>query len=589
MNKVILLALLMPVTAFGQIMKKSGPGIRPDRLQVTRFDSDAGRASPGDVIISEIMADPSPAVALPAKEYIEIFNRSGFPFNLEGWILTDGNSRSVFPVTIIPPRSFMILCQLQDTLVFSVYGRTTGLRSFPALTDGGKLLYLTDNSTALIHGVEYSSRWYGDVLKDGGGWSLEVIDTDYPFFQEGNWCASVSGSGGTPGKINSVAAENPDPGFSGIENVFPSDSVTVNMRLSETLIGLDNNTGKIKIEGTELNEVRPSDPLFRSYSATLVMPLQKGRIYSLSVDDEVADFAGNTMERKDFSFGLPEPVHKGDILFNELLFNPFPGEPDYIEFYNCSGKILDAFGMMIVSVNDQSGDTSSVAFVSSENRCILPGNYNVITSEKDALLERFYSSDPYNIFEVRSLPSMPDDKGHLILYSRDLEKIDEVFYEADMHFPLLGGNEGIALEKVRTNGLSTDRSQWHSASGASGWGTPGMPNSVLSGIPGSVEMVTLSSTRITPDNDGNEDLLVIDLKLAGIGNVVSVTLFDEAGRYIKKITDNMLTGAEATIVWNGTADNERLVGTGMYILLIEVFDDKGKIRKWKKVCTVIRK
>jgi hypothetical protein len=142
--------------------------------------------------------------------------------------------------------------------------------------------------------------------------------------------------------------------------------------------------------------------------------------------------------------------------------------------------------------------------------------------------------------------------------------------------------------KVRTNGLSSDRSQWHSASEVSGWGTPGAPNSVLSEETESRGNLLFSSTRITPDNDGNEDFLVIDLALTGLGNIISVAVFDETGSFVRKIADNMLAGPEASIVWNGTADDEKLVETGIYIILITVFDDSGKTQKWKKVCTVIR-
>ena len=294
------------------------------------------------------------------------------------------------------------------------------------------------------------------------------------------------------------------------------------------------------------------------------------------------------VQKSEFSFGIPESARKGDIQFNELLFNPFPDEQDYVEFYNCSDRIIDASELFLVSVNDKLNDTSSVYRVLPYQRCILPCNYIAITSEREALLQRFFSSDPDRIFEIPALPSMPDDRGHLILFGRRLDKIDEVFYDQGIHYSLLGGYEGISLEKIRTNAESNDKSQWHSASEVSGWGTPGAPNSVLSEQREQSDMVILSSTRITPDNDGFEDFLMIDLKLKGIGNVVSVTIFDETGGFVKKIADNLLAGSEASIVWNGTAGDEQLVSTGIYIILISVFDDKGKVLNWKKVCTVIR-
>ena len=594
MNKVILLVMLMPVTAFGQVMENFESGNLSGRIQSPEghWNTDNTNAlsevGPGDIIISEIMADPTPVVTLPAKEFIEIYNRADFAIDLKGWSLSDGKTSCTFPERIILPGAYMILCQLQDTGFFKNYGITTGLKSFPALTNEGKILFLSDNTSKLIHGIKYSSDWYGDILKEGGGWSLEIIDTGYPFFQEGNWHASLSGEGGTPGKVNSVSGENPDNIFSGIENVFPDDSNTIRVSLSETVISMDKNLNNIEIKGSKIIDISSLDPLMQNYTAFLGEPLHHGNIYTLTAGNEVTDFAGNPMRRNEFRFGLPDRVQKGDILFNELLFNPFPGESDYIEFYNPSERIIDASDLILVSVNDELNDTSSIVFVLNENRCILPRNYIVITTERQALLERFSASDPDNIFEVSYLPSMPDDKGHLILYDRKLEKIDEVIYDEGMHYSLLSGYEGISLEKVRINGLSADRSQWHSASEVSGWGTPGAPNSVLSEETESRGRVLFSSTRITPDNDGNEDFLVIDLALTGPGNIISVTVFDETGNFVKKIADNMLAGPEAFIVWNGTADDEKLVDTGIYIILITVFDDTGKTRKWKKVCTVIR-
>jgi hypothetical protein len=204
------------------------------------------------------------------------------------------------------------------------------------------------------------------------------------------------------------------------------------------------------------------------------------------------------------------------------------------------------------------------------------------------VIERYFNSDGENIYEAVSLPSMPDNRGHLLLLNRELVVIDEVIYSEEMHYTLLAGAEGISLEKIRPEAESAGSMNWHSASESSGWGTPGKENSVYNKIPQSDDQVVFSSGRLSPDNDGYEDVLVIDLNLDGPGNVVTVSVFDETGGFIRKIAENMLAGNHATIVWDGTYKNGSLVDTGIYIILIELFNDKGKARFWKKVCTVIR-
>jgi hypothetical protein len=184
---------------------------------------------------------------------------------------------------------------------------------------------------------------------------------------------------------------------------------------------------------------------------------------------------------------------------------------------------------------------------------------------------------------------MSDDKGHLILYNRELDKIDEFSYDDDMHFSLLSTHEGVALEKTNPENKSEERANWHSASGSSGWGTPGASNSMFDGEFSTTDKVKLSSSKITPDNNGNEDFLTIKMNLNGNGNVVSAMVFDETGNYVRKITSNLFAGNEASLIWDGTADDGSMVDTGIYIVLITLYNDTGKTASWKKVCTVIRK
>jgi hypothetical protein len=545
-------------------------------------------AERGDLILSEIMADPLPSVSLPGKEYIEITNRTDFPFNLENWKLSSGDQTVYFPHLIIGPSEVQILCSAEDTLLFREFGKTSGLKQFPALTDDGKLICLRDTTSILIHGVEYSSKWYGSELKSQGGWSLEMIDNSFPFYYDGNWTASVSRKGGTPGILNSVSGVNKDVCFYGIKNVFPEDDTSIICRFSEPSGDLNNIRKGIIESGPGIADVFVSDLLFREFRIQLSAPLIQKNSYKIEFPDDLKDFAGNKIDNSSFLFGLTEAASEGDILFNELLFNPLPGDPDYIEFYNCSGKIIDASRLHIVYVNELTSDTSVLTAVSREKRCIMPESYFAVTSDREKIIERYASSVPENLFWIPSLPSMPDDDGTLILFNSELDLIDKVSYSEKMHYPLLSGFEGIALEKTGRCSLSGEAANWHSATEISGWGTPGGSNSVFVEISGHADKVILSSTKITPDNDGYEDFLTVSISLTGNGNTVSLSVFGEAGGFVRNIATNMLTGTETKFIWDGTADDGSPVNSGIYIILINLFDDKGKTERWKKICTVLR-
>jgi len=545
-------------------------------------------AETGDVVISEIMADPSPPVALPEKEYIEITSRCEFPLSLKGWSIISGSQKYLFPDITINKGEQYILCHVSDTAVFSKYGKTCGFKSFPALTDAGKCLVICDSSGTMIHGVEYFSSWYGDNLKSEGGWSLEMIDTDYPFYYDGNWKASVSVKGGTPDKPNSVNAANPDRSFEGILNVFPDDSLSLRVLFSEPVYNVEILKEEIRINDRIVDSVKSFEPLRREWVFKVDEYFKRGKSYKLILPAGLTDFAGNRAQRSSMEFGLPETPEAGDIVFNELLFNPLPGDADYIELYNVSGKIIDASKISVASKSFENGKISSALAVSAISRCFLPGMYYVITENKPAVISRYFSSCSDNIFRVSQMPSMPDDKGHLILFNRALEILDEVQYSEKQHLPFLSGREGIALEKINPGALSSLSGNWHTASEASGWGTPGAKNSMFSEITAGEGNISLSSTRLSPNSDGNEDLLLIYFKLPGNGNVTNITIFDETGNSVRKLAVNFFIGNEATVVWDGTSDDGSLVQRGIYIIYISVFDEHGKTERWKKVCTVLR-
>ncbi|MEZ5012077.1 MAG: lamin tail domain-containing protein [Bacteroidales bacterium] len=287
-------------------------------------------------------------------------------------------------------------------------------------------------------------------------------------------------------------------------------------------------------------------------------------------------------------FGLPSHPGWNDLVINEILFDPLPGEPEYIEFYNRSGKVIDPSRLFIVSVNGQTGDTGRLEWVSRVQRCIMPGDYYAITEERESVLDRYHSSDPYQIMEVTSLPSLPDDGATLLLYTREHDLIDRVDYSDDLHFDLLSGTEGISIERISPFSPSSDPGNWHSASGSSGWGTPGIENSSSASLPENGSMIYLSSKKISPDNDGYEDILTISVNVDERDAVISCIIFNEMGFPVNELASNLPAGVQNHFYWSGTYRDGSLAHRGIYIVYVRVASGNGKVDIFKRVCALVR-
>ncbi|MBL7726750.1 MAG: lamin tail domain-containing protein, partial [Dinghuibacter sp.] len=163
------------------------------------------------VVIDELMADPTPPVGLPAVEYIELKNVSGSNINLSGWRIADAGAQSgPLPAYILKPDSFLIVCSSSSLAQLLPFGPAVSVSGFPSLDNDGDIITLRSPSGMAIHTVAYTTAWYRNPAKAGGGWSLEMTDTRNPCGGAGNWKASTGALGGTPGKRNANYAPNPD-------------------------------------------------------------------------------------------------------------------------------------------------------------------------------------------------------------------------------------------------------------------------------------------------------------------------------------------------------------------------------------------
>jgi hypothetical protein len=544
-----------------------------------------------DVVIDEIMADPSPAVALPNNEWIELKNVSGSPVNLQNWRIGDATGASgPMPGFILQPDSFVIVCTGSAVAALLPYGRVISVTSFPSLDNDGDLLFLRSNTGLTIHAVSYTSKWYQNAVKSDGGWTLEMTDTKNPCAGISNWKASTDTRGGTPGIKNVVDAINNDATLPSVKNAYATDNLNFVLVFDEPVDSLKAATlsNYVIDGGMAIQTITALAPLFDRVQVRLTAAMQVNTVYTITVSN-VTDCKNNSIGSKNKTkLGLAADAAAGEMIVNEILFNPKTGSSDYIEFYNRSNKIFDA-GKMYIATRSSSGVIGTTRLVSISPWLIFPGDYLVVTEDADDLLLNYFVQHPDAVFEVSSLPSFPDDEGTVIILNFQGAVVDEVKYKDDWHFALIDNPDGVALERIDPDGPSQNADNWHSAASTAGFGTPTYKNSQYKLLQSVSSTIELTPKVFSPDNDGRDDIAIIQYKTTEPGYVANITIFDGNGRAVRNLVKNGTLSLEGYWTWDGLDDKRMKLPVGTYILFTEIFNLKGKKNTFKNVVVLARK
>lgn len=544
-----------------------------------------------DIVIDEIMADPSPQVSLPANEWIELKNTGSSPVNLQGWRIGDVNGQSgPMPDFVLEPGSFVIICTGSAVATMSTFGNTISVTSFPSLDNDGETLYLKSPTGQVIHAVDYSSSWYQTELKKDGGWTLEMIDTQNPCTGSSNWEASSNPAGGTPGTINSVNGINNDQSAPQLKNAYTINNTTIMLVFDEPLDSLSAATfSNYSIDGgISFTSAEPLSPLFNQVELQTNNPLAANNIYNITVNN-ITDCKNNAIGSDNKSkIGLAIDATAGDGIINEILFNPRSNANDFVEFYNKSNKIFDASKLYIATRNS-SGVISSITSLSTTPFYIFPGDYIVVTEDAENLALNYLVQKPGAILTLNSLPSFPDTEGSVLLLNQQGEVIDEVNYSDDWHFKLIDNAEGVSLERIDPDSPSQNPGNWHSAASTAGYGTPGYKNSQFKNQQTIAATIEVLPKVFSPDNDGFDDIATIHYKITEPGYVANITIFDAAGRPVRNLVRNGTLSTNGYWNWDGLDDKGLKLPVGTYILFTEIFNLQGKKDRFKNTVVLARK
>ncbi|MBK9992421.1 MAG: lamin tail domain-containing protein [Saprospiraceae bacterium] len=542
-----------------------------------------------DIIITEFMADPSPTVALPEVEYVELYNGVSQRIDLTNFNLADASGKHLIRSGFIDANSFVILCNQKDTNQFKPFGKVIGLSSFPSINNSGDQLYILNELGELLHELEFDLSWYQSSTKSDGGYSLEMSNPNHLCKSNRNWSASNNPSGGTPGQLNSVWSFEADTEGPKLLQAYALSEWEIKLIFDESLDEASADfSNYILNPSNSIAAVELTLPSKNELILLLNNPLQKGQKYNLKIQN-IKDCLSNVqVESKEVELFLPSDPLPGELVINEILFNPFSGGVDYIEIFNPTSKVLSVANLFISNLL-----TDSLQLPIKLDRVMSPGSYLVATASPENVIQNYPFHDSAVIYKAL-IPSLDDKSGivQMSVYSNfKFTEIDRVKYDEQMHNPLLESKDGVSLERIHPKLNSGLSSSWQSCSEVMEYGTPGIKNSQYVAIDTALTpsvQYKLSSEYITPNGDGDRDFLFIQFLLTKPGTKIHVEVFDLAGLKVKDLSQVIL-GTNDVIKWQGDNDSFQKLPTGNYLLHITYVNLDQKTLHNKAVISVINK
>ena len=517
------------------------------------------------LVINEMMINSNNVASLPSFEYIELFNNSQQTIDLKTITLHINNNQQLLPNYKIAPNQYVILCSQESTTQFSRYGNAVPLQRWYALNNTAATIQITQNDN-LLDEVTYRDNWYNSSSKRNGGWSLERINPNWNCNINLNWSATNSLTGGTPGKANTILDKKfiPKPHVTHYQIIQNRVNIRLNLAISyfsnieEATFYLDDGIGNA-------NQIVHLD---EQIELTFPKNIDPQKLYTLKITGLkicnllLTDFQTKLFEQQD--------LKAGDVIINEILFNPKEGGVDFVELYNTATFPINLQNFRLGN-----------RIILEEFYLLAPNQYLAVTTNKKTIKQHYPNAVDENILEISSMPPYTNQQGNVTLYTPQNTLLDSLYYTASMHAAHLIDPKGVSLERT-----SIVQPAFHSASTLHGGATPGYQNSTMDIAIGQ-NKISLASKTISPNGDGYEDQLEIIYELVDPNYIINVDIYNDKGQLIKKIAQQNLAGTHGRLVWDGTNNFGTPCAKGHYICLTHIFNHEGKTQNFKQPFVLI--
>lgn len=269
----------------------------------------------------------------------------------------------------------------------------------------------------------------------------------------------------------------------------------------------------------------------------------------------------------------PRLPKSGELVINEVLFNPKDDGVDFLEILNLSDTIFD---LSFCQIGNKKQIYQLPTFILYPDSCV------AITKDSLILCEQFSCVSPSNILEVEKMLPLLNDSGYIRLLA-DTILLDTLFYKEDMHHVLLDDVEGLSLER------SLDGS-FYSASTILR-ATPGSKNSIVIKAENDTEFIP-DFDEETPQQDSLYHFFV-DSSVTSIYDVefpqnvnlryrlrnsarITAKIYTLSGYSVYTLVESELLHGEGKFHWDGRDENSAILPVGMYVIVVEIYNENGE-------------
>ncbi len=517
---------------------------------------------PGQIAINEIHCKPNDEQV----EFLEFVNTSSSTINLKGWSFRDRSGTEGHMVADLFVQPDSLFCWSENVMALSEWISSTAqigeLSVWPSLNNTSDSILVLDPVGRRMLSLEYlvpGNLQTGQSLERVALWKPQDLST--------SWAVCEDPTGMTPGRQNSTRIP---PQNLAIEELIIADtifwegdpfilqSVIVNRgndRAENTLLSVDITRNGTQIENQEsyLPDIHAGDTLF--WTTELLASASGWLSITVNVqypDDEIPEDDRLTKALFVSSYSSP-------LVLNEVMFLPELNQSEWIEIFNRSGETVDLWGW---SIADKSGVETSISDSSLQLETY---KYIVITGEPDHLPEnlRIQATDHF--------PTLNNSEETILLFDPLGIPMDELNYDANTETAA-----GRSLERIRTYTTNQINENWGVCIDPLG-STPGAENSIFLDVLAADIRVDLNPNPFSPNGDGQADLLSIQYELPFEQGLMTVMIFDMAGRKIAEPVQVKPVSHRGLVWWDGATMYGGSAATGLYIMRLLFDDQSGKV------------